>query len=401
MLFKKKLNSLCCMALLCLCASSCYTLRGLKWRQPDLDDVNKFKSVTIPASTKPFTFLYNTQSPRYANLKRRLDTLLLNSNTNAFVVIKHDTIVYEYYNTNQSASSLHTSFSVAKSFIGTLIGIAVDKQLIKSTSEPVVNYLPQLSKNDKRLKMLTIQQVLDMRACIDFDEHQETMFGSITRLYYGRSLNNQVNRLRLKANPGVKFEYQSICTQLLSAILEHASGKKVEVLLRDWLWQPLGMESDAIWSTDDQHTIKASCCLNATALDFAKLGRLYLHKGEWQGREILSKNWATATTHPDTLMQKGYKNQWWGVTKYNFFKDSVQAVNYKQQQKLDSKIGKNRQQMYYIQVPSSEFEAIGILQQAIYVNTDNGVIIVRLGDEPPAGKANFPYVFNINIGRQF
>lgn len=388
------------MALLCLSASSCFTLRGLKWWQPNLDDVKKFKSVTIPTSSNPFTFNFNTKAPQYTKFRNWLDTLLPNSNTNAFVVIKHDTIIYEYFN-KQSSATLHPSFSISKSFIGTLIGMAVGKQLIRSTNEPVIKYLPQLNENDEQLKKLTIQQLLDMRASIDFDEHKETPFGSITKLYYGRSLKNQVNRLRLKANPGGKFEYQSICTQVLSAILEKASGKKVEVLLRDWLWQPLGMESDAVWSTDDQHTVKAYCCLNATALDFAKLGRLYLHKGEWQGRRILSENWVAVTTHPDTLMHKGYKNQWWGVANYKFFKDSAQAVNYKQQQRLNGPIGKNRRQLYYIQVPSNEFEAEGILQQTIYVNPNNGVIIVRMGNYPPSGKPNFPDVLIPNLGKQF
>lgn len=394
----KKLNYASGMALLCLLLTGCYTLRGLKWWQPGLDDVNKFNSVRVTASTQPFAFTNGTGNSRNQNLKTYLDTFLNRTNTDAFVVIRHDTILYENYPTG-NATAVHPSFSIAKSFIGTLIGIAVDKQLIASTNKPVIDYFPGLLKNDARMNKLTIQHLLDMRAGLAFDEGKETAFGEITKLYYGRSLKRQVNRLRLKTNPGNKFEYQSISTQVLAAILEKATGKKTETLLKEWLWQPLGMQSDALWSIDDRQMVKAFCCLNAAALDFAKLGRLYLNKGQWQGKQLISAGWVNTTTHPDTLFHKGYKNQWWAVNRYKFFKDSALAVKYQQEKEIKEPIGKNKSNMYYIRLHSADFEAEGILQQTIYVNPENGVIIVRLGNYPNK-HVNFPDAFIPGIGRQ-
>jgi CubicO group peptidase (beta-lactamase class C family) len=395
----KKLMAL--VLLLCIAATfnSCYTIRGLRWWQPGLDDVDKFGSVRITASPAPFSFTQATGQKRYEKWKTYLDTFLVNTNTNAFVIIKHDSVIYEHYNEG-NPQALHPSFSIAKSFVGTLMGIAVDKKIIASTQQPVADYFPDLIRNDARMRKLTIQHLLDMRASLKFNEHKETAFGEITKLYYGRSLKRQLARLKLKAEPGGKFEYQSISTQMLAAILEKATRKKVEVLLKEWLWQPLGMQSDALWSTDDKKMVKAFCCLNATALDFAKLGRLYLHQGNWQGRQILSKDWVNATTHPDTLMKMGYKNQWWAVADYRFFKDSLQAVEFLAKKGSAEPIYKNSKNVFYTRLPSREFEAEGILQQIIYVNPANDVVIVRMGNYPNK-RVNFPDGFIPGIGRGF
>lgn len=397
-MMKKPINILPGIALLCLLLSSCYTIRAIRWWQPGLDDVNKFNSTRITAAAQPFTFTPNVNNPRYQKLKTYLDTFLNRTNTDAFVVIKHDTVIYEHYRTGDPLA-LHPSFSVAKSFVGTLIGIAVDKGIIATTNKPVADYIPQLLKNDERMSRLTIQHVLDMRAGLKFDEGKETAFGEITKLYYGRSLQRQVKRLKLKTEPGGKFEYQSICTQILSVVLEKATGKKVETLLKEWIWQPLGMQSDALWSVDDKQMVKAYCCLNATALDFAKLGRLYLNKGNWQGKQLVSAKWVNSTISPDTLMKRGYKNQWWAVANYKFFKDSAVAIKYQADKGLNQPVYKNKRDVYYFRQPSGEFEAEGILQQIIYVNPDNGVIIVRLGNYP-SKNMNFPDSFIPGLGRQ-
>ncbi|MFD1257056.1 serine hydrolase domain-containing protein [Mucilaginibacter terrae] len=279
----KNLNYSGGLALLCLLLTGCYTIRAVRWWEPGLDDVNKFKSVRVTASSQPFAFIDGTGISKNQKLKTYLDTFLNRTNTDAFVVISHDTILYENYPTG-NATATHPSFSIAKSFIGTLIGIAVDRRLISSTNKPVIDYFPGLAKNDTRMSKLTIQHLLDMRAGLAFNENKETAFGEITKLYYGRSLKRQVNRIKLKTDPGTKLEYQSISTQLLAAILEKATGK-------------------------------------------------------------------------------------------------------------------NKSNLFYLRLHSADFEAEGILQQTIYVNPDNGVIIVRLGNYPNK-RVNFPDNFIPGLGRQ-
>lgn len=361
---------------------SCAPMRALKWRAPDLNDSAKFSKSKIERTEAPFRFIPATGQIKYQKLSKYLDTMLVNTNTNAFLVIKSDSIIYEHFAENINANTLHPSFSVAKSYIGTMIGIAVDKGLITSTDDLVIKYLPELEKNDKRFLKLTIQHVLDMRAGLDFDEDKETPFGGIAKLYYGASLKNQIAKLKMKREPGLFFEYQSINTQLLAAILERVSGEKVPALLSKYLWKPLGAESDAIWSLDDQKTVKSFCCLNATAADFAKLGRLYLKNGNWEGKQIVSAKWVKSTTDADTLTKLGYKNQWWACNQTSYFKDSVSAVQMLKKLKLSVPIKKMTNGTYYFKLRSSDYRAEGILGQIVYVNPDNNVIIVRMGAYP-------------------
>lgn len=360
----------------------CAPIRALRWWQPDLSDSAKFAKAHILKAQTPFKFTAATGQAKYQRLTKYIDSMLVNTNTNAFLVIKNDSIIYQNFAASVTETTLHPSFSLAKSYVGTLTGIAIDKGIIHSADDLVINYLPEIEKNDSRFKQLTIQHVLDMRSGLDFDEDKQTPFAGITKLYYGSSLKNQIAALKMKRAPGTVFEYQSINTQLLASILEKASGEKVTTLLTKYLWQPLGAESDALWSLDDQKTVKASCCLNATASDFAKLGRLYLNHGNWQGKQVVSEKWVNKTTSPDALAQTGYKNQWWACSNVTYFKDSVSAQAMLDHNHLKAPIRKRTNGSYTVSLKTRDYRAEGILGQLIYVNPDNNVVIVRLGDYP-------------------
>lgn len=360
----------------------CAPIRAARWREPDLNDSSKFKYTRLAATQMPFRFVPAVGQPKYARMKKYLDSALQQTNTNAFLVIKNDSIIYENFASNVNYNTLHPSFSVAKSYIGTLVGIAIDKGIIASANDLVIKYLPELKKNDARFNKLTIQHVLDMCSGFDFDEDSSSPFGSIAKLYYGNSLKKQVAHLKMKREPGKAFEYQSINTQLLANILERASGEKVESLMAKYLWNPLGAESDAIWSLDGRKTVKAFCCLNATATDFAKLGRLYLKKGNWEGKQLVSSQWVNGTVNPDSISKRGYKNQWWACSNISYFKDSLNASQKLAKLNLKTPIKKMKNGTYYFQSPANDYRAEGILGQIVYVNPDNNVIIVRMGNYP-------------------
>ncbi|RZK19316.1 MAG: class C beta-lactamase-related serine hydrolase [Pedobacter sp.] len=397
MAFTKKIF-LSAAVLVLMVISACGPIRAVRWWQPDLSDSSKFNSARIMPAKVPFKFISQTNQVKHQQLKNYLDTFLNRSNTNAFMIIKNDTIIYERFADNTNQNTLHPSFSVVKSFVATLIGIAIDKGVISSTNDLVIKYLPELEKNDERFKNLTLQHVLDMRSGIDFDENKETPFSAITKLYYGSSLKNQIAKLKMKGEPGMRFEYQSVNTQLLANILERASGRKIQDLLTEYLWQPLGAESKGLWSLDDQGNAKAFCCLNASAKDFAKLGSLYLKNGNWVGNQIISKKWIETTTNADTLDALGYKNQWWACYDYRYFKDSLSATAALKKINTSADIKKTKYNGYYFKIKAHDFTAEGILGQFIYVNPKNNVIIIRLGNYP-GKRMNFGN-FIPKIGRQ-
>lgn len=376
--------------------TACVPLKSIRYLVPDLRDSAKFENVTIQKSVTPFYFKNNYPNKTYTKLKAHLDTSLIGTKTNVFLVIKNDSIIYQYLSEGNSLAAKQPSFSMAKSFVGTLVGIAVDRGEIKSTDELVIKYLPELAKNDERFQRLTIQHVLDMRSGFDFNERSFSPFSKIVRSYYGADLKNMVGKLKMKNEPGNVFEYQSINTQVLGFVLEKATGKSLQVLLQDWLWKPLGAESDALWSLDNDNHIKAFCCINATALDFAKIGRLYLNGGNWEGKQIISKRWVDVTTNPDTLTKSRYKNQFWATRDFKFFKDSVGAVSSLAKEGFDYPVERNPDGRYFYAKKVYDYKAQGMFGQSVYVNPQNKVIIVRLGDRQK--KLNF-HRFVQEVGR--
>lgn len=384
------------LAAILLFLAACVPLRSVKYLIPDLGDSAKFENVTIQKSATPFYFKHNYPNSTYEKLKLHLDTSLKNTKTNVFLVIKNDSIIYQYLSEEKALTTKQPSFSVAKSFVGTLVGIAIDKGEIKSTSELVIKYLPELAKNDERFNRLTIQHVLDMRSGFDFSERSFNPFSKIVRSYYGADLKKMVGKLKMKHEPGKVFEYQSINTQVLAFILEKAVGKSVQAQMQERLWQPLGTESDALWSMDDEGNIKAFCCLNATALDFAKIGRLYLNGGNWEGKQIVSKKWVDITTSPDSLTKLRYKNQFWATRDFKFFKDSISAVSSLGKEGLDYPVERNPDGRYFYAKKVYDYKAQGMFHQSVYVNPQNKVIIVRLGDRQK--KVNF-HSFVQKVGR--
>lgn len=384
------------LAAILLFLAACVPIKAVRYLIPDLGDSAKFENVTIQKSVTPFYFKNNFPSKIYDSLKTHLDTSLIGTKTNVFLVIKNDSIIYRYLSEGNTLAVRQPSFSMAKSFVGTLVGMSVDKGEIKSTDELVISYLPELAKNDERFKRLTIQHLLDMRSGFDFKERSFSPFSQITRSYYGADLKKIVGKLKFKNEPGKVFEYQSINTQVLAFILEKATGKGLQELMQERLWKPLGAESDALWSLDKDNNIKAFCCISATALDFAKIGRLYLNGGNWEGNQLVSKNWVAITTNPDTLAKLRYKNQFWATRDFKFFKDSVSAVNSLTKEGLKHPVERNPDGRFFYAKKVYDYKAQGMFGQSVYVNPQNKVIIVRLGDRQK--KVNF-HSFVQTVGR--
>ncbi len=367
-------------AIILIFTAACAPLRSIKYLAPSLNDSSKFQNVRIEHSKQAFFFTNNFPNNNYGKLKEQLDTALENTKTNVFLVIKKDSIIYLYLGPNTSLSAIQPSFSLSKSFVGTLVGMALERGYIQSTADLVIKYLPELANNDTEFQRLSIQHLLDMEAGFRFNERSFSPFSRVTQSYYGTNLKKMVGHLKMKFQPGDHFEYQSISTQVLAFILERTTGKSIAYLLQNWLWTPLGIASDALWSVDDNGNIKAFCCISATATDYAKLGRLYLHKGNWNGKQILSKNWVESSTHPDTLSSRPYKNQIWSATVRKYFSDSTSAIKEQKQLGLNTALLQNKKGQYYFNTHTFDFTFRGMYNQIVYVNPINEVIIVRLGD---------------------
>ncbi|KAF1047705.1 MAG: 6-aminohexanoate-dimer hydrolase [Herbaspirillum frisingense] len=269
----------------------------------------------------------------------------------AFLVVQDGRVVYERYIDGYDADSRFTSFSVAKSFVATLTGAALAQGKIKSLQEPIGNYLKP-GEIAAAYAGITIGQLLDMRAGIDVDErYGGSLTSPVVRMFVTTDLDKFIARRHgLRFAPGSRFEYRSVDTLVLSRVLARATGMRLSDYAQQTLWEPLGMEQDASWSTDSgRHGIeKAFCCINTTARDFAKLGLLYLNQGRVGDTQIVSPAWAD---EPRLPVNQGdildYRDGWW-----------IPPGN----------------------AADRDFSAIGVFGQYIYVNPATRTVIVKLSD---------------------
>ncbi len=305
-----------------------------------------------------FEPLEYVESKRIENLER----FLTRTQTAAFIVIKNDKIVYENYFNVFSRDSIVTSFSVAKSFASTLVGIAIDEGLIKDVSDPITKYLPELQARDERFSQITIRDLLLMSGGLKYEEDAPERDDEIT--YYHPNLRKAaLEETKIVAPPGSYFLYNNYNPLLIGMILERATGKTVSEYLQEKIWQPIGMEYPGSWSTDSEmyQFEKMESGINARAIDFAKFGRLFLNRGKWDDKQIISSTWVDEATQPEAMAQRYYpawqffrseegyyKYFWWGKTRTN---------------------GK------------SDFFAMGNKGQYIYVSPQKNLIIVRNGIE--------------------
>jgi CubicO group peptidase (beta-lactamase class C family) len=342
--------------------------RAMIWRESDVGDQHRFPARRIPAAARASP-LPDGVEPHLALGSRRdgLDEFLREKDTLAFVVVHRDRIVVERYFDGANRESLQTSFSAAKSFVSTLVGIAIDEGLIRSVDDPVTHYLPELTVRDPRFRQITLRHLLTMTSGIRYEEGGgfPWPFGDDTYTYYGANLRDiALNRTRIAGPPGVAWQYNNYHPLLLGLVLERATGRSVSDFMAKRLWQPLGAEADATWNLDSEGSgfEKMESGLNARAVDYARFGLLFLHDGEWNGRRIVSRDWVRAATRAGTATDQasyfGYRYFWW----------------------LD------------VDRPG-RFYAFGKYGQFIYVAPDADAVVVRLGRSSGVGKISWLATF--------
>ncbi len=296
----------------------------------------------------PLTFEYDGET-------FSTEQFLKDSWTTGFLVIQNDTIVYEDYYLGNTESTRTISWSVAKSFIATLFGIAIEERHIKNIEETVEVYLPELIGSG--YEGVRIKDVLQMSTGVAFNEDYGDFNSDINRWGRGFALGESQDAfaatLENELEPGTVNHYVSINTHVLGMILTKATGRTITDYMQEKIYDPLGMEYDGYWLIDGSKMEMALGGLNLTLRDFAKLGSLYVHEGDWNGSQLVPKSWVAASTIADGAHVQpidgdfGYGYQWW--------------------------------------IPEStegEYIALGVYNQNIYINPSTNTVIVKVSANP-------------------
>lgn len=292
-----------------------YVRRVISWRESDLGDyLYNFPSHPLIASPQPFHFKDAPDVSGVSDLFSSLagvndfESFLESENTQAFIVIQDDAILYEQYFNETQRDSMLTSYSVAKSFTSALVGIAIEDGYINSVDDPITEYLPELGDRDARFNSITIRHLLMMSSGLDYQAIRWALLNGDDPIatYYPDQRKAALEFTHILDSPGEYFLYNKYHPQLLGLVLERTTGKSVAEYMQEKIWDPIGMEFDGSMSIDSEVSgfEKMEAGINARAIDFAKFGRLYLNNGEWDHVQVMPSEWIHDSTVVDPTVQR-------------------------------------------------------------------------------------------------
>ncbi|MGW4125987.1 serine hydrolase domain-containing protein [Nocardia sp. NPDC004711] len=332
---------------------------------------DKTRTKPFPRSNKSLDGLHYT----FNGTDRTLDRYASDDNRIAgLLVLKDGAIVHERYGMGNNETSRWTSWSIAKSFTGSLVGAALVDKSIGSLDDPITRYVSELK--DSPYQDNTIRQLLQMSSGLRWTSEPYTLYGDsdIARLFQaaysnraGAVMDLMITRPRVAA-PGVAFNYANGDTYVLGAVVAKATGKNLSDYLSQKIWQPLGMEADGYWMLDSPGGLEmGGNNLSATLRDYGRFGQFILGGGEG----VLPKGWRdeagqphSATTGYGKLPYSGYPGgygyQWW------CYPPGVAGAH----------------------GPTPTFEAEGVYGQKLYINPSDGVVVVQWAAWPAEGSQN-------------
>jgi CubicO group peptidase (beta-lactamase class C family) len=334
-------------------SSNTYLGRYIRWNFPDVYDLSKFPFIPIHQPGKPQQLVESFEPVLTAmNVKHEgeavpLQELLLQSKTRAFLVLRNDTLIQENYPLGDNRETLFKSYSMTKSVLSLLIGIAMADKRIGSVNDSLGKYINDLTPSIARL---TIKECLQQTTRIKYDESYWP-WSDEPRWYYSTDARALTKQVAIDPERPHGYENVEYNVLLLGMVLENATGTAISQYLEEKIWMRAGMEYEASFSIDseDKRFEKVGDGFNARAMDMLRLGKLLLDSGTYQGNQIIPFSWIDEST---SFAQSVPTN--WQNTNYNY--------------------------LWWV-LKNGDYYANGHFGQYIYVSPHNKTVIVRLGEE--------------------
>ena len=288
--------------------------------------------------------------------------------SHALIVYHNDAIQLEHYYSGHDADSFSSTQSMHKSVLAMLVGIAIEQGYIVSADEPASTYLTEWA-HDERAK-ITIKHMLNQESGIDFPTVGINPLGGFFRLIFGPNIGPEALHQPLEAEPGSRFDYNSINPQNLGLIIERATGKRYSEYLSEALWQRIGVPDAAVVLDSNEHrTARMFCCLNATARSWLHLGLLHLSEGRIADQQVVPVDWMHHIVIP-------------GANNPNYGYLTWLGNKYEEYRYYNRKTTVRVFQSEPFAVPDViYFDGFG--GQRVYIVPSHGLIIVRIGALTP------------------
>lgn len=316
-------------------------------------------TVTIRRSATPFEFskeenIALADGFQFEGSFYPTEPFLQDTKTSALLVIQDDVIRYENYFFGGDEATVFSSNSTGKSFVSALMGFAVADGFIDSVNDPLGKYIPEFVGTD--LENIPIKACLQMASGIDFNEDTDMNSFSM-RTLMGTPAMEVIAGYGVQEPPFTYRRYLSINTEILGQVIKNATGKGLGEYMEEKLWTRIGSAHDAYWTLNNG-TELANGGLSISLRDYARFARLYLHEGNWNGEQLLPRDWIRDSLDISADYSKPGANN-----------DGYNAIGY-------------GYQWWVPEGDQGEFMAIGVYGQFLYVNPEQNVIIVKVNADP-------------------
>jgi CubicO group peptidase (beta-lactamase class C family) len=261
---------------------------------------------------------------RFAGRELNTRAFLAEVDTTGLIVVRDGKVIYEDYWLGNDQNTRWISWSVGKSFLSALIGIAVGEGKIQNIGDPLTKYAPEL--RGTAYEGVSIKNALQMSSGVRWNEDYSDRHSDVMRfgraLALGGSMLEFAKTLERAQEAGTVNRYNSMDAQVLGLVLQGAAGQNPSTYLEEKIWSRIGAARDGYWVLDETGAELAAGGVNVTLRDYAKFGLLYLNEGEWNGLQLVPRDWVRASHTPDApqLMPGkrdtsdnpwGYGYLWW------------------------------------------------------------------------------------------
>ena len=281
------------------------------------------------------------------------------ADSSALLVMHQGELVFEQYWQGFEPSSTFNSMSMSKTITALLIGIAIDEGKIQSELERVANYIPEWHSNRAQI---TVEDLLYMQSGLQNWDNANNPASDLVQMYAGKDADAISLNIPVEQSLQQKFNYNNANTQILSEVIERATGARYADYLSSKLWQPLQAGDAFLWLDRPSGNPKAFCCLFATPRDWAKVGQLFLDRGQVNGKQVVPAAWLDKMLQPSSLIDKYGYHLW------------LKA-------RIDSKLGVYDRSASKPFIAEDTFYLDGASNQRVYVIPSQELVIVRVGEK--------------------
>jgi CubicO group peptidase (beta-lactamase class C family) len=303
---------------------------------------------------------------RFAGKTFSTQQFLAAVDTTGLIVIRDGKILHEEYWRGNNQNTRWISWSVGKSFISALVGIAVAEGKIQSINAPLTRYAPELKGSG--YDGVSIKNALQMASGVRWNEDYSDRNSDVARfgrtLAFGGSMVEFARSLTRAHTPGTVNHYNSMDAQVLGLVLLRATGKTPSAYLEEKIWSRIGAARDGYWVLDDTGTELAAGGVNVTLRDYAKFGLLYLNEGNWNGVQLVPREWVRASHRPDAPQFVPGKRE---------NSDSVWGYGY----------------LWWLpETADGPYSAVGIYNQFVYIDPARHLVIAKTSANHAYGTDN-------------